>query len=426
MWASQRGRQRLLVIGSAVVVVLLLLLLFVFPSATITLGVQAHRLADTATIQGTSGSGSGPTLDQISTEALQSQTYTQNFTVTPSGTQSLPPVPATGDLEFCWSGTAQSGLTLSFAGNAPEFEDMTTSGVGFTTTTGGEGQSVALPNCPTYSSGVAVQADANTVGPQGNVGSGESWNWSNPGSSGTVCSGTICQGAGKVNVANQAAMTGGKGATTQSVFSTSDATAATQQQQTVDTNLTKKAMRQLKRLAAQDKSVIAQTSGGSGVVVTVNNPTLPTGCNTSASTPCPAASTQTLTVTLSAAATAYSPTAAKAAVLKDLKSKVPSNGELLADPDLGTPKVVSAGAGGTVTLTSHAVGYWAPQLNLKTFQDKLGFMSPSSAKTYLLGQLPGSSTVTISQSPFGLPWLPLFSGNIHLVRVSLAQRHTSG
>jgi hypothetical protein len=427
MWASQRGRQRLLVIGSVVVVVLLLLLLFVFPSATITLGVQAHRLADTATIQGTSGSGSGPTLDQISTEALQSQTYTQNFTVTPSGTQSLPPVPATGDLEFCWSGNPNQ--TLSFQGNAPEFADTTTSGVGFTTTTGGEGQTVTLPACSSgYSTGVAVQADANTVGTQGNVGSGEGWNWTNYSASGCISSGpnTCTNNDNNLHITNSAAMTGGKAATTQSVFSTSDATAATQQQQTVDTSLTRKATKQLKRLAAQDKSVIAQTTGGSGVVVTVNNPTLPTGCNTSASTPCPAASTQTLTVTLSAAATAYSPAAAKAAVLKDLKSKVPSNGELLADPDLGNPKVVSAGAGGAVTLTSHAVGYWAPQLNLKTFQAKLGFMSPGAAKTYLLGQLPGSSTVTISQSPFGLPWLPLFSGNIHLIRVSLAQRHTSG
>jgi len=427
MWDSQQGRQRLLVIGSAVVLVVLLLLLFVFPSATITLGVRAHRLADTATIQGTTGSGSGPTLDQISTEALQSNTFTQNFTATPSGTQSLPPVPATGDLEFCWSGPA-TNLTLSFQGNAPAFADTTTSGIGFTTTTGGEGQSVALPNCPTYSSGVAVQADANTVGTQGNVGSGAGWSWTNYPGSGCVSSGPgVCNNnANNLHITNSSAMTGGKGATTQSVFSTSDAAAATQKQQTVDTNLTKKAKKQLRRLAAQDKSVIAETAGGTGIVVTVNNPTLPTGCNTSASTPCPAATTETLTVTLTAAATAYSPAAAKAAVLKDLKSKVPSNGELLADPDLGNPRVVSAGAGGTVTLASHAVGYWAPQLDLKTFQGKLSFMSPGAAKTYLLGHLPGSSTVTISQSPFGLPWLPLFSGNIHLVRVSLTQGRTSG
>jgi hypothetical protein len=79
-----------------------------------------------------------------------------------------------------------------------------------------------------------------------------------------------------------------------------------------------------------------------------------------------------------------------------------------------------------VTLTSRAVGYWAPNLDLAPFRSKLVFMGPGAAKTYLLSQLPGASTVTINQSPYGLPWLPLFSGNIHMVRVSLAEAHTAG
>jgi hypothetical protein len=422
-WDSQGNQKRPIAIGAAVVVVLLLFL--IFQSATVTLGVRAHRLADTATIQGTTGPNSGHTLDQIATEALQSQTYNQNFTVTPSGTQSLPPVPATGDLEFCWSGPA-TGLTLSFQGNAPDFLDSTTSGVGVTTTTAGEAQTVApLPNCPTYSAGVAVQADANTVGTQGNVGASSSWSWSNYSASGCVSPGVGCNSdASKLQIINSAAMTSGANATTQSVFSTADATAAQTQQQTIDTNLTKKAKNDLTKLAG--KSVIAQDAAGNGVTVTITNPTLPTGCNTSASTPCPAATNQTLTVSVTAAATAYNPAAARAAVLQDLKSKIPSNADLLADPNLGRLKVVSAGAGGTVTISSHAVGYWAPKLNLKPFQSKLGFMSPGAAKTYLLSQLPGSSTVAISQSPFGWPWLPILSGNIHLKRVSLALGHSAG
>ncbi|HEY6539098.1 MAG TPA: hypothetical protein VI138_08710, partial [Candidatus Dormibacteraeota bacterium] len=331
----------------------------------------------------------------------------------------------TGDLEFCWN-SPTSGLTLSFQGNAPEFQDTTTSGVGFTTTTGGEDQTVSLPNCSSgYSAGVAVQADANTVGPQGNVNAGESWTWTNYPPSGCVNPGGGCNpNANDLRITNSSAMSGGKGATTQSVFSTSDAAAAQQQQQTIDTNLTRKAKAQLTRLAG--KSVIAKDPAGKGVVVTVTNPTLPAGCNTSASTPCPAASNETLTVTVTAAATAYSPAAARAAVLKDLKSKVPTGGELLANPNLGKLHVVTAGAGGTVTLSSHAVGYWAPKLKLSAFQGKLAFMSPGSAKSYLLTRLPGASTISVSQSPFGLPWLPLFSGNIHLVRVSLAQGHSTG
>jgi hypothetical protein len=221
-------------------------------------------------------------------------------------------------------------------------------------------------------------------------------------------------------------MTGGTNATTQSVFATSDVAAAQAQQQTIDTTLTQKANKQLRHLATQDKGVLAQNSAGTGIDVTVTNPTLPTGCNTTASTPCPAGAAQTLTVTVTAAGTSYSRSAARAAVLQDLKSKLPTGAELLADPKLGKLVVVSAGAGGTVTLTSRAVGYWAPKLDLAPFRTKLVFMGPGAAKTYLLAQLPGASTVTIKQSPYGLPWLPLFSGNIHLVRVSLAEAHTTG
>jgi hypothetical protein len=278
-----------------------------------------------------------------------------------------------------------------------------------------------------------VLAEASTVGTQGNVGALQSWSWSNNGSSGCVYpSGSpgSCYNSGPVSahlqVTNQAAMTAGANATTQSVFSTSDVTSAQAQQQTIDTSLTQKADQQLKHLAKQDKSVLAEDSAGTGVDVTVTNPPLPTGCNTSASTPCPAATAQTLTITVAAAATGYSPGAARTAVLQDLKSKVPSGAELLADPKIGTLVVVSAGAGGTVTLTSRAVGYWAPKLDLQPFRSKLVFMGPGAARTYLLSQLPGASTVTIKQSPYGLPWLPILSGNIHLVRVSLSEVHTAG
>jgi hypothetical protein len=430
-WGSQSGKGLKYGVGGGVLAVVLIVLLFILPSATVTLGVRAHRLVDTATIQGNDGSQSGRTLDQIPTQALQTSTFTQNFTITPSGTQALPPVPATGDLEFCWSGAGS--FDLSFTGNAPNFVDNSTSGVSFTTTTAGENQSVTLHSCPTYSVGVGVVANSGTVGTQGNVGAGQSWTWSNNGASGCVYpSGNpgFCGSAGMVSKnlqeTNQAAMTGGANATTQSVFSTSDVTAAQAQQQTLDTNLTQKANKQLRHLASQDKSVLAQNPAATGIVVTVTNPTLPTGCNTSASTPCPAGSSQTLTVTVTAAGTGYSSSAARAAVLQDLKSKIPTGAELLADPKIGKLAVVSAGAGGTVTLTSRAVGYWAPKLDLQPFRTKLVFMGPDAARTYLLSQLPGATTVRITQSPYGLPWLPLFSGNIHMVRVSLSEARTAG
>jgi hypothetical protein len=425
-WNTQRGRNLTIIGGLGVFLVGLLAILFLLPSATITLGVPAHRLTDTASIQGTIGTQSGTTLDQIPTRALQSSTLNQNFTITPSGTQSLAPVPATGELEFCGTGNAANAI-LSFQGS-PDFVDGSTSGVSFTTTTAGENQAVTLPDCSSgqYSKPVAVRADATTVGAQGNVGATESWSWNDFPTSGCLggdCGGSL-KGGTSVSMTNQAAMTGGKNATTQSVFSTTDAASAQQQEQTVDLSLTKKAEQQLKKAAGND--VIAEDSAGNGIQLSVTNPTLPTGCNTSASTPCPAGSSQTLTVTVSAAATAYSPAVAQAAVLQDLKSKVPSQSELLAHPKIGTPEVVSAGAGGTLTLTSRAIGYWAAKLDLKPFQAKLTFMSPAAAKSYLLSRLPGASTVSVNQSPFGLPWLPILSGRIQLVRVSISQGHSAG
>ncbi|MGA8207456.1 MAG: hypothetical protein WB867_05475, partial [Candidatus Dormiibacterota bacterium] len=420
-WGAHGGKGLKYGVGGGAVAVVLIVLLFILPSATVTVAVQAHKLVDTATIQGNDGSQSGPTLDQIPTQALQTGNFSQTFMITPSGTQALPPVPATGTIQFC--GTQKGALappwTLTFTGS-PSF--VASPSVVFTTTSSSENGSYVVQSCPTTVN-IPVQAAAATVGTAGNVGSGQSWSWN--GSGGEVDGVTD---ASHVNwtLSNSAGMTGGANATTQSVFSTSDVAAAQAQQQTIDTALTQKANKQLRHLATQDKGVLAQNSAGTGIDVTVTNPTLPTGCNTTASTPCPVGTAQTLTVTVTAAGTSYSPSAARAAVLQDLKSKIPSGSELLADAKIGKLTVVSAGAGGTVTLTSRAVGYWAPKLDLAPFRSKLVFMGPGSAKTYLLSQLPGASTVMIRQSPYGLPWLPLFSGSIHMVRVSLAEAHTAG
>ncbi|MGH7641219.1 MAG: hypothetical protein ACREOL_10000 [Candidatus Dormibacteria bacterium] len=432
-WAPMKGlwgsQHRAITLATAGVIVLLVIVLFALPSATVTLGVQAHRLVDNATIQGNDGPQSGNTLDQVSTQALQTQTFSQSFKLTPSGTQSLPPVPATGGLEFCWSGP-NPNLTLSFSGQAPEFEDNSSGNAGFTTTSAGQNQTVALPQCggSTYSDPVAVQGDANTVGTQGNVDPGGSWNWTNYSSSGCVSpppAGSACvNNVNRVQITNQQAMSGGKDATTQSVFSTSDATAAQQKMQQIDTKLTQKADQQLKRLAG--KSVLAVDKNGKGIVVTATNPTLPTGCNTSASAPCPAAQAETLTVTVSAVASAYNPAAVRSAILRDLRSKVPKDAELLANPQLGQPKVLAAGAGGTVTLSSKAIGYWAPKLDLGPLQSQLGSRGNGSARAFLLRHLPRGSTVSISESPIPWPWLPILSGRIHLVRESLTQGTGSG
>ncbi len=420
-WRTAPGRNLTVAGAAALLVVVVLAFLFIVPSATITLGVRAHRISDDVTIQGNLGSQTGDTLDQIATQALQTSSATQTFTITPSGTQSLPPVPATGTIQLCWSKNTNSGI-LTFTG-APEYQDNNDSGVTFTTTSAGQNTSYPVPTCSSAKTvPIPVQADlAATTDGQGNVGP-TAWTWTNPGGSACFDLGGGCSKnlqPGDFTASSSAAMTGGAAARTQSVFSTSDVSTAQQQEQTIDSNLTQKVDRQLRRAAG--KNTIAEDASGNGIQINVTNPTLPTGCNTSSPTACPAGSSQTLTVSVSASATAYSPASVRAAVIQDLKSKIPSDSELLADPVIGSPHVVSAGAGGVLTISDHATGYWAPKLDLKPYQGKLAFMSPGSARSYLLAQLPGASTVTIKQSPIGLPWLPVISGNIHLVRVSLAQ-----
>ncbi|MGP8248657.1 MAG: hypothetical protein ACLQNU_01770, partial [Candidatus Dormibacteria bacterium] len=98
-WGAQSSKGLKYGVAGGVVAIVLILLLFILPSATVTIGVQAHKLVDTATIQGNDGSQSGQTLDQIPTQALQTGNFSQTFTITPSGTQALPPVPATGTIQ---------------------------------------------------------------------------------------------------------------------------------------------------------------------------------------------------------------------------------------------------------------------------------------------------------------------------------------
>jgi hypothetical protein len=433
-WQSPRTRHWTIGTGAAIFVVGVLAILLLLPTATITVGVQSHKLSDSVTIQGNVSGGSGNVLDVIPVQALLTPTETQTFTVSPSGTQVLPPTPATGSLYLCYQytgpGNYNGSATLTFTGAVtPEFSDQSGSGnLGFTTTSAGQSGSYTLQSCgqgqgqgqasaSTSSPPLPVQADSNSLGAQGNVGSGQQWGWSSSNIQSSACispaGANDCLLTGFVNLslANPAPMSGGKNSVTQAVFTSSDISAAQTQEQQLAAQLTAKAERDLKSLAGPS-NVIAQDSSGNGVQLTVKDPTLPTVGQ--------AGQQETLTVAVSAAATAYSPAAARAAVLADLKSKVPADGELLPNYKLGPIQVASAGPGGSLTLTANAVGYWAPRVDLAPYRTRVTFMNPGAARSYLLSQLPGASTVVIHQSPFGLPWLPLLSSRIHLVRQAVS------
>ncbi|MHB1524718.1 MAG: hypothetical protein ACYCZN_00290 [Candidatus Dormibacteria bacterium] len=427
-WPSGGARNWAIGAGAAIFIVGLLAVLLLLPTATLLVGVQAHQLTDNVTIQGTVGSQAANVLDVIPTQALLTPTQTQTFTVTPSGTQVLPPTPATGDLYLCYNGGRGIGagnLLLTFTGaTAPAFQDLSGNGnLGFTVTSSGQNGTYTIQPCSgnggasaqSSSPALPVQADSNSLGTQGNVGGGEQWFWAPANEQASAClspassPGFCVTGNFTISLANPQALSGGQNSTTQTTFSSSDVASAQQQEQQIAASLTAKVEQALKAMAGSN--VIAQDSSGNGIQLTVNDPTLPTVGQ--------AGQAQTLTVSVNASATAYSPTVAKAAVLQDLKSKVPSNGALLAGPKIGAIQVVAAGPGGSVTLSASAVGYWAPRVNLLPYRSKVTFMSSGAARAFLLSQLPGASTVVVHQSPFPLPWLPLLSSRIQIVRVSI-------
>jgi hypothetical protein len=416
--------------GAGIFAVGLLAVLFLLPSATMTVGVQAHQLTDNVTLQGSVGANS-KVLDVVPTKSLTTPTESSQFTVTPSGTRVVPPTPATGDLYLCWlfqgpkSASPSSPQPLTFVGNTqPDFEDVGSS-IAFTTTNTSQGGTYSVSQCPSNSTPqassatsdpVPVEADSASLGTQGDVAAGQQWSWSNE--QNTACLGTapFCGTNFILYESNPAAMAGAANSTNQTIFTSSDVAAAQQQEQQLEATETAKVEQDLKSEAGV--GVIAQDPGGNGIQLTVNPPTLPTVGQAGAA--------KALTVTVSGAATAYTPQAARNAVLADLKSKVPSDGELLADPKLGSIQVVSAGPGGTLTLSSDAVGSWAPTLDLSPYRSKVTFMSPGAARSFLLAQLPGASTVTVRQSPFSLPWLPLLSSRIQIVRESLGGSSGAG
>ena len=189
-WQSPTTRRWTIGTGVAIFVVGVLAILLLLPTATIDVGVQSHKLSDAVTIQGNVSGGSGSVLDVIPVQALLTPTETQTFTVSPSGTQVLPPTPATGNLYLCYQytgpGNYNGAATLTFTGAVtPEFSDQSGSGnLGFTTTSAGQSGSYTLQSCnqgqgqgqasaSTSSPALLVQADSNSLGAQGNVGANQ-------------------------------------------------------------------------------------------------------------------------------------------------------------------------------------------------------------------------------------------------------------
>lgn len=121
----------------------------------------------------------------------------------------------------------------------------------------------------------------------------------------------------------------------------------------------------------------------------------------------------TVTVTVAGDGVVFDDAAVQGLLKAALQRKLPQGTQLTSENTKLTYDVASSTADGHITLNGHASGFYTPVFLQSNIRAKLKGMSPSSAHAFLQ-TLPNVIDARVTQSPFGLPWLPLFSSRITL------------
>jgi hypothetical protein len=97
-----------------------------------------------------------------------------------------------------------------------------------------------------------------------------------------------------------------------------------------------------------------------------------------------------------------------------LQRKVPQGSQLTSNgTTLKYDEPTDATVDGHVTLSGHLAGFYTPIFVETNIRSHLKGMSPSKGRAFLQS-LRNVVDARVTQSPFGLPWLPLFSSRITL------------
>ena len=119
-----------------------------------------------------------------------------------------------------------------------------------------------------------------------------------------------------------------------------------------------------------------------------------------------------VTVTVSGNGVVFDDKTVKALLKTALQHKIPQGTQLTTNMTLAYD-AIDATADGHVTLNGHASGFYTPIFVETNIRSHLKGMSPSKAHAFLQS-LPNVVDARVIQSPFGLPWLPLFTSRISL------------
>ncbi len=121
----------------------------------------------------------------------------------------------------------------------------------------------------------------------------------------------------------------------------------------------------------------------------------------------------TITIKVVGDAVAFDEKAVQQMLKSFLQRKIPQGSQLTTNGTTLKYEAIDATADGHVTLNGHASGFYTPIFLEPAIRAHLKGMSPSKGRAFLQS-LPSVVDARVTQSPFGLPWLPLFSSRITL------------
>jgi len=368
------GSYRPYLIGAAVLAVVGLLVgILYLPTATATVFVQGTPIKADVTLLGAPGTAAGSP-DHFATQAVHAS-QSQTFPGTPTGTKQLDAAKATGQVTFKAS---CSGFVCSIPIRSGT-DVSTGSGKHYVTTKSVTVQSTLLSQGSVDAPVAAVQAGAagNTE-----VDTIRYINNNNPDD--------------LLSVNNGQAITGGADARTATVIQQSDIDSL---RDVYAKDAVPQVTDQLNSKAQGQKLVLV----GNGVQTTAT-PDHKVGEEVTGFT---------ITIKVSGDGVAFDEKAVQQMLKGFLQRKVPQGSQLTTDGAILKYDPADATADGHITLNGHLAGFYTPIFLEPAIRAHLKGMSPSKGRAFLQ-TLRNVVDARVTQSPFGLPWLPLFSSRITL------------
>jgi len=366
-------------IGAGVLVVIGLLFgMLYLPTATATLTVAGTALKDDITLLGAPGTAAGSP-DHFATDALHAE-QSQTLPGTPTGQKPIDAVKATGQVTF-HSNCGSDNCSFTVPGGTDVSTDT--------------GKHYITQKDVTVKTSGSVAVTATQAGAIGNTDANTIHNI-NGGVLGVLAS-----------VENPSPITGGADARTATIIQQSDLDSP---RDAYAKDAVPQVTDQLNSKAQGKKLVLV----GSGVqaVATADHKV---GEEVSGFT---------VTIKVSGDGVAFDDKTVKAMLKAALQRKVPQGSQLRSENIALGYDAIDPTADGHITLNGHASGFYAPVFLDNAIRSHLKAMSPSKAHAFLQS-LPSVVDARVVQSPFGLPWLPLFSSRITLKIQEVSSTSTS-